>query len=72
MPLSITNIIVIVVLILYKLFSTLIIYILFTFRAWARNRAVEKETQRIMQQRPKQQWINYDADTTKNWSKFDD
>lgn len=72
MPLSVGNIAVLVILVLYKVLSTFFIYVLFTFRRWAEKRALEKEAQKIMQQRPPQQWINYDADTTKNWSKFDD
>jgi hypothetical protein len=72
MPLSVANIIVLVVLILYKILSTFFIYALFMFRRWAERRALEKEAQQIMQQRPQQEWINYDADTTKNWSRFED
>lgn len=72
MPLTAANISVLVALVVYKLFSTFVVYLLFLFRRWAHRQALEKEAQRIMQQRPPQQWINYDADTTKNWSKFDD
>jgi uncharacterized membrane protein YhaH (DUF805 family) len=71
-PLSVANIAVLVILILYKVLSTFFIYVLFTFKRWAERRALEKEAQRVVQQRPPQQWINYDADTTENWSKFDD
>jgi len=72
MPLSVANIAVLVILVLYKVLSTFFIYVLFTFRRWAEKKALEKETQKIMQQRPPQQWVNYDEDATKNWSKFDD
>jgi hypothetical protein len=72
MPLSVANIVVLVVLGLYKLLSTFFIYALFTFKRWAERRALEKEAQQIMQQRPQQEWINYDADTARNWSRFDD
>jgi len=71
MPLSVANIIVLVVLVLYKVLSTFFIYALFKFRRWTERRALEKEAQEIMQQRPPQEF-NYDADTAKNWSRFED
>ena len=71
MPMSVANILVLVVLVLYKVLSTFFIYALFKFRRWAERRALEKEAQQIMQQRPMQEF-NYDADTAKNWSRFED
>lgn len=68
---SVVTILVLVVLVLYKVLSTFFIYALFKFRLWAERRALEKEAQHIMQQRPMQEF-NYDADTAKNWSRFED
>ncbi|PVF98184.1 hypothetical protein CPB86DRAFT_733409 [Serendipita vermifera] len=70
--LTVANIILLSVLVLYKLFSTFALYVIYRFMRWSEREAQEKEAQRIMQARPQQKWVNYDADTTRNWSKFED
>lgn len=70
--LSLSSIILLVVLALYKLFSTYALFAIFTFKRWADKEALELAAQKLMQERPQQQWKSYDGDTTRNWSKFED
>jgi hypothetical protein len=60
-----------VVLALYKLFATYTVFAIFSFMRWTEKEALEMAAQKVMLERPEQQ-MNYDADTTRNWSKFDD
>jgi len=70
--LTLSGMLLLVVLGLYKLFSTYTVYAIFRFMQWAKQEALELAAQKVMQERPQQQWKNYDSDTTRNWSKFDD
>jgi hypothetical protein len=69
--LTIANILLLSILVVYKLFSIFILFVIYKFMRWSEVEAQEKEAQRIMQARP-QQPFNYDAETTRNWSKFED
>lgn len=70
--LSLSSILLLVVLGLYKLFSTYALFAIFTFKRWADKESLELAAQKLMQERPQQQWKSYDGDTTRNWSKFED
>jgi len=68
---NLSDTILLVVLALYKLFATYTVFAIFTFKRWAEREALELAAQKVMLERPQQQ-MNYDADTARNWSKFDD
>jgi hypothetical protein len=70
--LNLSGIILLVVLGLYKLYSTYTVFAIFRFKRWAEKEALAEAAQKVMQERPQQQWKNYDSETTRNWSKFDD
>lgn len=60
-----------VVLALYKLFATYTVFAIFSFKRWTEKEALELAAQKVMLERPQAQ-MNYDADTARNWSKFED
>jgi len=69
---NLSSILLLAVLGTYKLFSTYTVFAIFQFRRWAAKEALEVAAQKVMQERPQQQLMNYDAGTARNWSKFDD
>ncbi|KAG9033176.1 hypothetical protein FS842_003985 [Serendipita sp. 407] len=72
--LSASNILLLAILCAYKLFATYAVFVIFQFKRWTSREALEREAQRTMLQRPPQQFTrhDYDANTVRNWSKFDD
>ncbi|KAG8808778.1 hypothetical protein FRC17_003776 [Serendipita sp. 399] len=72
--LSASNILLLAILCAYKLFATYAVFVIFRFKRWAVREALEREAQKSMLQRPPQQFTryDYDANTTRNWSKFED
>jgi len=67
---SLSSIILLVVLGLWKLYSTYTVYAIFQFNRWAQKEQEVREAQKIMQERPRVEWVN--SDTARNWSKFED
>jgi hypothetical protein len=70
-PMNLSDTLLLVILALYKFFATYTVFVIFSFMRWTEKEALELAAQKVMLERPQKE-MNYDGDTARNWSKFDD
>lgn len=68
---NLSDTLLLVILALYKFFATYTVFVIFSFMRWTEKEALELAAQKVMLERPQKE-MNYDGDTARNWSKFDD